>query len=109
MAPGAGGAPAGAEPAPRDDPPQSGPDQPEPTPPPAAPEPAPNASRAAARDAIRETRPGGPAEPEQRAGDPDVDAAAHPDDPEADPTGLAGAELLQRELGAQVIEEIRHS
>ena len=37
-----------------------------------------------------------------------ADADAHPDDPDDDTTGLAGAELLQRELGAEVIEEIRH-
>jgi DNA polymerase-3 subunit gamma/tau len=39
----------------------------------------------------------------------DADSDAHPDDPDADSSGLGGAELLQRELGAQVIEEIRHS
>ncbi len=42
-----------------------------------------------------------------RTGDPDSDA--HPDDPDDENSGLAGAELLQRELGAEVIEEIRHS
>jgi DNA polymerase-3 subunit gamma/tau len=55
------------------------------------------------------TRPD-PAPPEAepaRSGDPDSDA--HPDDPDAENSGLAGAELLQRELGAEVIEEIRHS
>jgi DNA polymerase-3 subunit gamma/tau len=31
-----------------------------------------------------------------------------PDDPDADDGQLAGAELLQRELGAKVIEEIKH-
>jgi len=41
------------------------------------------------------------------AADPDSDA--HPDDPDAENSGLAGAELLERELGAEVIEEIRHS
>jgi DNA polymerase-3 subunit gamma/tau len=30
------------------------------------------------------------------------------DDPDADDGNLAGAELLQRELGARVIEEIKH-
>jgi DNA polymerase-3 subunit gamma/tau len=53
------------------------------------------------------TRP----DPEQalpaRSVEPDSDA--HPDDPDAENSGLAGAELLQRELGAEVIEEIRHS
>jgi len=41
------------------------------------------------------------------SGDPDSDA--HRDDPDAENSGLAGAELLERELGAEVIEEIRHS
>ncbi len=41
------------------------------------------------------------------SGDPD--SHAHPDDPDAENSGLAGAELLERELGAEVIEEIRHS
>jgi DNA polymerase-3 subunit gamma/tau len=36
------------------------------------------------------------------------DADAHPDDPEADDNGIDGAELLQRELGATVIDEIPH-
>jgi hypothetical protein len=33
------------------------------------------------------------------------DDHADPDDPDADDQGLAGAELLQRELGARVIDE----
>ena len=33
---------------------------------------------------------------------------AHRDDPDADDHGLGGAELLERELGASVIEEIQH-
>jgi DNA polymerase-3 subunit gamma/tau len=41
------------------------------------------------------------------SGDPDSDA--HRDDPDDENSGLAGAELLERELGAEVIEEIRHS
>ncbi len=45
--------------------------------------------------------------PPARSVEPDSDA--HPDDPDAENSGLAGAELLQRELGAEVIEEIRHS
>ena len=35
------------------------------------------------------------------------DDEADPDDPAVD-VGLGGAELLERELGAQLIEEIRH-
>ena len=38
-----------------------------------------------------------------------TDSDAHRDDPDAENSGLAGAELLERELGAEVIEEIRHS
>ena len=39
---------------------------------------------------------------------PDPDADAHRDDPVADDNGLDSTELLQRELGATVIEEIPH-
>ena len=59
---------------------------------------------AAARGAISRTRSGEPAEdPRARA-----DADAHPDDPDAEASGVDTAELLQRELGAQVIEETRN-
>jgi len=37
-----------------------------------------------------------------------ADADAHRDDPDVEDSGLAGAELLQRHLGAQIIEEIPH-
>jgi DNA polymerase-3 subunit gamma/tau len=37
-----------------------------------------------------------------------ADADADPDDRDADPDGLGGADLLARELGAEMIEEIRH-
>ncbi|MDF9717927.1 hypothetical protein INN71_17855, partial [Nocardioides sp. ChNu-153] len=40
--------------------------------------------------------------------DEDPDDAASPDDPDDDTPELAGTELLQRELGATVIEQIRH-
>jgi DNA polymerase-3 subunit gamma/tau len=53
------------------------------------------------------TRPDPERAPPARSVEPDSDA--HPDDPDAENSGLAGAELLQRELGAEVIEEIRHS
>jgi DNA polymerase-3 subunit gamma/tau len=53
-----------------------------------------------------------PPEPEVPAAAPPPparrDADAHPDDPEADDNGIDGAELLQRELGATVIDEIPH-
>jgi DNA polymerase-3 subunit gamma/tau len=60
-----------------------------------------------AREAIQQTRPSGAAldRGEDRAA---ADADAHPDDLDAETNGLAGAELLQRELGARVIEEIPH-
>ena len=58
---------------------------------------------AAARGAISRTRPSAPAE-DPRARDAD----AHPDDPDADGDAVDTTELLQRELGAQVIEETRN-
>jgi len=62
---------------------------------------------AAARDAIQQTRaPGnGPGGDDPRAA---ADADAHPDDDDIDSSGLAGTELLQQQLGAEVIEEIKH-
>lgn len=69
--------------------------------------PRPDASTAA-REAIQQTRSAD--EPRQESG-PDwatADADAHPDDLDADHQGMSTAELLQRELGAQMIEEIRH-
>jgi DNA polymerase-3 subunit gamma/tau len=61
------------------------------------------ASRAA-REAIRETRaPGADGAPEK----PDLDADAHPDDPRAE--DVTGTEMIQRTLGAEIIEEIRHT
>ena len=77
--------------------------------PPSAP-PAPPAPRvqpetiASARGNIEPTRTG--ERPAPRTDD--RDAEAHPDDPDADDNGLDGAELLQRELGATVIDEIPH-
>lgn len=60
---------------------------------------------ASARGAIQSTRtPGGGAQERPAVSDDDVDR----DDPDADDGGLAGAELLERELGAKVIEEIKH-
>jgi DNA polymerase-3 subunit gamma/tau len=59
----------------------------------------------AAREAIKGTRPAGagsdPA-PDLAA----ADADAHPDDLDADSDELGGADLLARELGAKMIEEI---
>jgi DNA polymerase-3 subunit gamma/tau len=60
----------------------------------------------AAREAVRETRSADTApEPDQHL----ADADAHPDDVDADSDEAGGADLLQRELGAQMIEEIPHS
>ncbi|HET6624994.1 MAG TPA: DNA polymerase III subunit gamma and tau [Nocardioidaceae bacterium] len=60
---------------------------------------------ASARGAIQPTRAAGAAGPRE----PSVsDADAHRDDPDADDHDLAGAQLLERELGARVIEEIKH-
>jgi DNA polymerase-3 subunit gamma/tau len=70
-------------------------------------EPATAESVSAAREAIAQTRPAGAT----KKVDNDralADAEAHPDDPDADSSELAGAELLERELGATVIHEIKH-
>ncbi|WP_203336563.1 DNA polymerase III subunit gamma and tau [Nocardioides limicola] len=58
---------------------------------------------AAVRDALRN----GPAEAPAPPRDPDADV--DPDDPVMDDSDLAGAQLLQRELGAQIIDEIPHN
>jgi len=63
---------------------------------------------AAARDAIRQTRPAG----SETGRDDDrlaADADARPDDLDADVHDVGGTDLLARELGAQMIEEIPHS
>lgn len=59
----------------------------------------------AAREAITTTRP---SEQPRARGNQAADADAHPDDPALEDSGLAGTELLQRELGAQIIQEIKH-
>ncbi|MBY9074366.1 DNA polymerase III subunit gamma and tau [Nocardioides sp. WL0053] len=60
---------------------------------------------ASAREAIQPTRAAGAVGPK---GPSVSDTDAHPDDPDADDHGLGGAQLLERELGARIIEEIRH-
>ncbi len=71
--------------------------EPEPAPP------APSPQAVAAKEAIRQTRP----EPDEvEATNPDADA--HPDDADVEDSGLAGAELIQRELGGTIINEIKH-
>jgi len=62
-------------------------------------------SIANARGAIQATRAPGSVE---RGGPSVSDDDVSRDDPDADDGNLAGAELLQRELGARVIEEIKH-
>jgi DNA polymerase-3 subunit gamma/tau len=68
------------------------------------------AAVAAAREAIQQTRAPGSTNDRDPATDPRAaaDAEAHPDDDDIDSSGLAGAELLQQQLGAEVIEEIKH-
>ena len=64
---------------------------------------------AAAREAIQQTRQSGSA-PRGTPGPADAgDDVSHPDDPDADTDGLDTTELLRRELGAEVIDEIPHS
>jgi DNA polymerase-3 subunit gamma/tau len=60
---------------------------------------------ASARGAIQATRAPGAVQP---SGPTVSDDDASPDDADADDGGLAGAQLLERELGARVIEEIPH-
>ncbi|GAA1150427.1 hypothetical protein GCM10009606_31320 [Nocardioides aquiterrae] len=82
--------------------------EPEPEPAPPAPEPPRPDASSAAREAIQQTRT---ADAPQVEGGPDwaaADADAHPDDLDAEHQGMSTAELLQRELGAEMIEEIRH-
>ncbi|WP_028642862.1 DNA polymerase III subunit gamma and tau [Nocardioides sp. URHA0020] len=89
-----------------------------PAPGPAAPwedEPAPQdnaavtaAASAAARGAIQQTRSADEAPTQQGPDWASADADARPDDLDAEHQGLSATELLQRELGAQMIEEIPH-
>ncbi len=65
------------------------------------------ASAAAARSNITATRRGDEPVPAHAQG-PDLDADAHRDDPSAEDNGLDSTQLLERELGATVIEEIPH-
>jgi DNA polymerase-3 subunit gamma/tau len=60
-----------------------------------------------ARSNITATRRGDEPVPAHAQG-PDLDADAHRDDPAAEDNGLDSTQLLQRELGATVIEEIPH-
>jgi DNA polymerase-3 subunit gamma/tau len=61
---------------------------------------------ATARGAIQDTRPAG--DTRQQRGPDDSDLHADRNDPDAEDHSLGGAQLLQRELGASIIEEIQH-
>ncbi len=65
------------------------------------------AVHAAARGAIA-ADPVGRREPRPATTGPTPTPTPTRDDPDADDSGLGSAELLERELGAQMIEEIRH-
>ncbi len=83
-------------------------DQPtsQPPTPPQATSPADPTSVASARGAIAVTRPAG--DSRQRPAPGTSDEHADRDDPDAEDHSLGGAELLERELGARIIEEIPH-
>ena len=66
----------------------------------------PSPEATAAREAIQQTRTTEDAPDETERPDPDADARH--DDLDAEDAGLAGAELIQRELGGTIINEIRH-
>ena len=75
---------------------------------PSDPAPDPSAAKAAAREAIQQTRAKGADVP--RHDDLAVaDAEVSRDDLDEDPDDLGGEDLLARELGASKIEEIKHS
>ena len=60
--------------------------------------------------ARRSSRPGPTGAEAPRSDDlAAADAVASRDDLDADPEGLGGEDLLARELGASMIEEIKHS
>jgi DNA polymerase-3 subunit gamma/tau len=68
----------------------------------------PSPAATAAREAIQQTRPPG-GDGSRSSALAAADAEASRDDLDADPDHAAGEELLTRELGASVIEEIKHS
>lgn len=109
--------PADVAPAAPDAPPDwAAPGAPDPAPP--APDPVPETRQrerpgpeaiAAAREAVQQTRPAGRGEQSAPPEDAyDADADVHPDDVDADSDQLGASELLARELGARIVEEIRH-
>jgi DNA polymerase-3 subunit gamma/tau len=64
-------------------------------------------TRNPAREAFEQSRQPGAA-PQARESRFAADAEAHRDDPDIESGSLSGAELIQRELGATIIDEIRH-
>jgi len=78
------------------------------TPPPAAPPSAPEVDRSALRGAIRPTRHGGQATPDEPEG-PDVDQFVDRDDEVLNDDHESHTELLARHLGAEIInDEVEH-
>jgi DNA polymerase-3 subunit gamma/tau len=80
---------------------------PDPVPEPEPAPPASTAARSAAREAIQDTRPAG-TEVAKSDGLAGADADADRDDLVVDEAELGSEDLLARELGAQMIEEIPH-
>jgi len=70
----------------------------------------PDSVHRAVRPAVRESDPAErePATATARAQDPTSDGGAHRDDLDAGEPDVGGAQLLERELGARIIEEIKH-
>jgi DNA polymerase-3 subunit gamma/tau len=91
--------------------PSDTPESPGPGPVPGAGSTTPAPASGAARARIAATRGPGPAaaEPDGSAPAADPDADAHRDDPASADNGIDTTELLARELGATVIEDIPHS
>jgi len=88
--------------------PATPPESPAPTEPPSEPSQARSAEAAPARPARTSEGPQheAPESPPTAAADPDSDV--HPDDPDLESSGLAGAALLQEALGAEIIQQIEH-
>jgi DNA polymerase-3 subunit gamma/tau len=84
--------------------------RPSPTPPETPPAAAAPVAAARAQAVGATGRSGGPENGSaSSSGRSDPDDDVHPDDPDHDDSGLSKRELLERSLGARVIEEIEHS
>ena len=111
--PGAGTAPRVRTPAVRPDPPQAPPAEPAPAAPAEAGSSEPVTESAPRPDALDEVRSKiaptrAPGEPPERGPASSADADVDRDDPDADDSGVDGQTLLERELGATMIDEINH-